>query len=85
MGKNWGLNLQFGFPIKKVNFVNHYLHYEKFIQQMSKYKGNNEHFEEVLTKIKLLSHEGYKSKNNSNKSQINIDLLDSLKKKQTRQ
>ena len=71
------LGLQFGFP-KKTSFVNHYLSYEKFIQQVSKYKNNNE---ELLTKIKLMLHESYKYKNKDNNNcKINVDILDSLKK-----
>ena len=69
------LGLQFGFP-KKTSFVNHYLSYEKFIQQVSKYKNINE---ELTTKIKLFSHESYKYKN-KDKCKINVDILDSLKK-----
>ena len=71
------LGLQFGFS-KKTSFVNHYLSYEKFIQQVSKHGNNNE---ELLTKIKHLSHESYKYKSkDNNKCNINIDILDSLKK-----
>ena len=32
------LGLQFGFSSGKVNFVEHYLHFEKFLQQLSKFK-----------------------------------------------
>ena len=68
------LGLQFGFP-KQTSFVNHYLSYEKFIQQVSKSKNNNE---ELLTKIKLLSHESYKNKSKENNNgNINLDILDS--------
>lgn len=43
------LGLQFGFPVNKVNFVDHYLHCEKVLQQMSKYKETSEQFKETGT------------------------------------
>ena len=74
------LGLQFGFPSSKVDFVKHYLPFEKLIQQLSKYKSNDE-FDEVLSKINFFfSHESYKNKSKNDNNKVNIDVLDSLRK-----
>ena len=54
------LGLQFGVPDRKVNFVDHFLHYEKFLQQLTKYQNNNENFEELSNKTKFLAQEGFR-------------------------
>ena len=77
------LGLQFGVSSGKVRFVEHYLHFEKFIQQLSKLKKDNEQFEEISSKIKGLAQEGYKYKPNSNTCGVSLDVLDQLKKDKT--
>ena len=72
------LGLQFGFPGKKPKFVDHYLQYEKFIQQISKHKIAES--EEINNKIRQLAHEGYNYKPRNNGHTVNIEELDSLKK-----
>ena len=75
------LGLQFGFAEKRVSFVDHYLHYEKLLLQLSKSKLNSEQFEEVASKVRSLAQEGFKynpSKNNNFK--LNLNVLDDLKK-----
>ena len=74
------LGLQFGFSSGKVNFVEHYLHFEKFLQQLSKFKKDNEQFEEITSKIKSLAQEGYKYKPSSNTCGVRLDVLAQLKK-----
>ena len=78
------LGLQFGIPAKKVSFVNNYLYFEKFIQQIAKFKDkfkdSNEQFEAVLSKIRGLSHEAFKYKQRNNNCKINTSLLEQLQK-----
>ena len=74
------LGLQFGFASNKIRFVDHYLHFGKFIQQLTNLKKDNEEFEGLTSKIKNLAQEGYKQKPKNNTSKVRIDVLDNLKK-----
>ena len=68
--------------IYKVNsFFGNTKSYEKFLQQLNKYKSNNENYEELINKTKSLAQEGFKCnpKKNSNYN-INLKVLDNLKK-----
>lgn len=55
------------------------MHYEKFILQLTKYKKDNQQFEDLLSKVKNIANEGYKIKPN-NTFGINLESLDSLRK-----
>ena len=75
------LGLQFGFAEKKVSFVDHYLHYEKLLQQLSKNKLNSEQFEEIASKVRSLAQEGYKyNPSKSNHYKVKLDILEDLGK-----
>ena len=73
------LGLHFGYSSNKVKFVDHYLYFENFAQQLSKLKKNNEQFEELTSKIKTLAQEGLKLKTN-NEGKLNLNVLESLRK-----
>ena len=72
------LGLHFGFSSSKVSFVDHYVQFERFAQQLAKLKKDNENFEEVISKIKTLAQDGYKHKPNNN-CKLNLDLLEELR------
>ena len=75
------LGLNFGVPESKVNFVDHFLYFEKFLQQLNKYKSNNENFEELQSKVKSYAQEGFKyNPKKNNHYNINLKVLDDLKR-----
>ena len=75
------LGLQFGFAEKRVSFVDHYLHYEKLLLQLSKSKLNSEQFEEIASKVRSLAQEGYKyNPSKSNHYKVKLDILEDLGK-----
>ena len=75
------LGFQFGVPERKVSFVEHFLQFEKFLQQLNKYKGSNDNFEELSNKTKFLAQEGYRYKSQKhNDYNLNLKVLDDLKK-----
>ena len=74
------LGLQFGFSESKVSFVDHFLHYEKFLLQLSKNKLTSEQFEEIASKVRSLAQEGYKcNPNKSNNYKLNLNVLGNLR------
>ena len=74
--------MQFGFP-EKTKFVNYYLPFEKFLQQLSRTKVNIEQFEEISAKVKSLAQEGFKVNPKNNNSKPFRKTLERLSKDDT--